>query len=182
VFPTPDGRARFSTRLAQPVAEPRDARYPFSLTTGRLRDQWHGMSRTGTLGRLFGHVPEPGASTRCMCRTWQRRGLQDGDLVHVHQPPWLLVVPVQASTEHGAGQAFMAMHWGPEYLGGCASTGERLAGVNALTSPAYCPSSRQPELKHAAVKVLRPSCPGPCWAWPGCRKARHWPRVKRSSR
>jgi assimilatory nitrate reductase catalytic subunit len=43
----------------KPVAEPRDARYPFSLTTGRLRDQWHGMSRTGTLGRLFGHVAEP---------------------------------------------------------------------------------------------------------------------------
>jgi assimilatory nitrate reductase catalytic subunit len=43
----------------QPLAEPRESRYPFSLTTGRLRDQWHGMSRTGTLGRLFGHVPEP---------------------------------------------------------------------------------------------------------------------------
>ena len=39
-----------------PVAEPRESRYPLSLTTGRLRDQWHGMSRTGTLGRLFGHV------------------------------------------------------------------------------------------------------------------------------
>ena len=59
VFPTPDGRARFANVHYQPVAEPRDARYPFSLTTGRLRDQWHGMSRTGTLGRLFGHVPEP---------------------------------------------------------------------------------------------------------------------------
>jgi assimilatory nitrate reductase catalytic subunit len=43
----------------KPVAEPRDARYPFSLGTGRLRDHWHGMSRTGTLGRLFGHVAEP---------------------------------------------------------------------------------------------------------------------------
>ena len=59
VFPTADGRRASSTSAYQPVAEPRDARYPFSLTTGRLRDQWHGMSRTGTLGRLFGHVREP---------------------------------------------------------------------------------------------------------------------------
>ena len=59
VFPTADGRARFADVAYKPVAEPREARYPFSLTTGRLRDQWHGMSRTGTLGRLFGHVAEP---------------------------------------------------------------------------------------------------------------------------
>jgi assimilatory nitrate reductase catalytic subunit len=59
LFPTPDGRARFAAVTYQPVAEPRDARYPFSLTTGRLRDHWHGMTRTGTLGRLFGHVAEP---------------------------------------------------------------------------------------------------------------------------
>ncbi|MES2888330.1 MAG: molybdopterin-dependent oxidoreductase, partial [Pseudomonadota bacterium] len=58
-FPTPDGRARMLAPAYEPVAEPRDARYPISLTTGRLRDQWHGMSRTGTLGRLFGHASEP---------------------------------------------------------------------------------------------------------------------------
>jgi assimilatory nitrate reductase catalytic subunit len=51
------------------------------------------------------------------------------------------------------------MHWGPEFLGGVTSTGERLAGVNALTSPAYCPTSKQPELKHAAVKVLKADLP-----------------------
>ena len=62
VFPTPDGKARFVAAAYTPVAEPRESRYPFSLTTGRLRDQWHGMSRTGTLGRLFGHVSEPAHS------------------------------------------------------------------------------------------------------------------------
>ncbi|MEO8300123.1 MAG: molybdopterin-dependent oxidoreductase, partial [Burkholderiales bacterium] len=55
-FATADGRARFAAVAYRPVAEPRDARHPFALTTGRLRDHWHGMSRTGTLGRLFGHV------------------------------------------------------------------------------------------------------------------------------
>ncbi|MGH6637116.1 MAG: molybdopterin oxidoreductase family protein, partial [Polaromonas sp.] len=59
VFPTADGKAKFANVSYKPVAEPRESRYPFSLTTGRLRDHWHGMSRTGTLGRLFGHVAEP---------------------------------------------------------------------------------------------------------------------------
>jgi assimilatory nitrate reductase catalytic subunit len=53
----------------------------------------------------------------------------------------------------------MAMHWGSEFLSGCSSTGERLAGVNALTTSAYCPTSKQPELKHAAVKVLKAELP-----------------------
>jgi assimilatory nitrate reductase catalytic subunit len=53
----------------------------------------------------------------------------------------------------------MAMHWGPEYLSGSSSTGDVLAGVNALTTSAFCPSSKQPELKHAAVKVLKAEMP-----------------------
>ncbi|HSV61289.1 MAG TPA: molybdopterin-dependent oxidoreductase, partial [Variovorax sp.] len=49
VFPTPDGKARFANTVYKPVAEPRESRYPFSLTTGRLRDLWHGMRSTGTV-------------------------------------------------------------------------------------------------------------------------------------
>ncbi|MBK8070585.1 MAG: molybdopterin-dependent oxidoreductase [Ramlibacter sp.] len=157
VFPTADGKARFAALPWQPLAEPRDARYPFSLNTGRLRDHWHGMSRTGTLGRLFGHVAEP--SVQMNPQDLVRRSLKDGELVHVTSRRGSIVVPVQASPDVGLGQAFIAMHWGPEYLGGSSSTGERLAGVNALTSPAYCPTSRQPELKHAAVKVLKAELP-----------------------
>ena len=56
-------------------------------------------------------------------------------------------------------QAFMAMHWGGEYLSGLSSIGQPLAGVNALTTSAYCPSSKQPELKHAAVKILKAELP-----------------------
>jgi assimilatory nitrate reductase catalytic subunit len=157
VFPTPDGRARFANVAYKPVAEPRDARYPFSLTTGRLRDQWHGMSRTGTLGRLFGHVAEPGLQMNP--QDMARRLLTEGDLVHVTSRRGSIVVPVQASSDVGMSQAFIAMHWGPEFLGGVTATGERLSGVNALTSPAYCPTSKQPELKHAAVKVLKADLP-----------------------
>jgi assimilatory nitrate reductase catalytic subunit len=137
--------------------EPRESRFPFSLTTGRLRDQWHGMSRTGTLGRLFGHVAEPTLQMNGQDMT--RRLLKEGDLVHVTSKRGSIVVPLQASAEVAVSQAFMAMHWGEEYLSGVSSQGERLAGVNALTTSAYCPSSKQPELKHAAVKILKAELP-----------------------
>jgi len=157
VFPTPDGKARFAALPFVPLAEPRESRYPFSLTTGRLRDQWHGMTRTGTLGRLFGHVAEP--SVQLHPQDMEHRGLKSGDLVHVTSKRGSILVPAMASDEIGLSQAFIAMHWGAEYLSGLSSTGEVLAGVNALTTSAYCPTSKQPELKHAAVKVLKAELP-----------------------
>lgn len=152
-FPTADGKARFVAAAYKPVAEPRESRYPFSLTTGRLRDQWHGMSRTGTLPRLFGHVAEP--SVQMHPQDMERRQLREGDLVHLTSKRGSIVVPAQASPDLGLNQAFIAMHWGEEYLSGVSSTGTRLAGVNAITTSAYCPQSRQPELKHAAVKIIK---------------------------
>jgi assimilatory nitrate reductase catalytic subunit len=157
VFPTEDGRARFASVAYKPVAEPRESRFPFALTTGRLRDQWHGMSRTGTLGRLFGHVAEP--TVQMNAGDMARRGLKEGELVHVTSKRGSILVPLQASEELASGQAFMAMHWGPEFVSGISSTGLPLAGVNALTTSSYCPTSKQPELKHAAVKILKAELP-----------------------
>jgi assimilatory nitrate reductase catalytic subunit len=157
IFPTPDGRARFADTPHAPLAEPRDARYPFSLNTGRLRDQWHGMSRSGTLGRLFGHVPEPAIEMNP--QDLARLRLNDGDLVHVTSRRGSLVLPVQGSAQQAPAQAFIAMHWGEEFVSGSTSTGMRMAGVNALTSPAFCAQSKQPELKHAAVKILKAELP-----------------------
>ena len=115
------------------------------------------MSHTGTLGRLFGHVAEP--SVQMNPQDMTRRQLSEGDLVHVTSKRGSIVVPVAGSEEVGLSQAFIAMHWGGEFLGGSSSTGQRLAGVNALTTSAYCPSSNQPELKHAAVKILKAELP-----------------------
>ena len=157
IFPTADGRARFADVGYTRVAEPRDARYPFALNTGRLRDQWHGMSRTGTLGRLFGHVPEP--SLDLHVQDMARLKLADGDLAYVTSRRGCIVVPVKTSSQVQPTQAFMAMHWGEEFLSGSTSTGERMTGVNALTSPAFCPTSKQPELKYAAVKILKAELP-----------------------
>jgi assimilatory nitrate reductase catalytic subunit len=156
-FATDDGRARFFDAPFVPLAEPRDARFPFSLTTGRLRDQWHGMSRTGTLGRLFGHVPEP--TVELHPSDAARLGLADGALAQVTSRRGTLLLPVQTTTAVAPAQAFIAMHWGEEFVGGQNGQGEPLQGVNALTTGAFCPISKQPELKHAAVKVVRAELP-----------------------
>ncbi|MEO7246161.1 MAG: molybdopterin-dependent oxidoreductase [Rubrivivax sp.] len=156
-FATPDGRARFVAPAYRAVAEPRDARYPVSLTTGRLRDHWHGMSRTGSLGRLFGQRPEPCVEVHP--QELARRGWRDGELVHVTSRRGSIVLPVRGSEEVAPAQAFIAMHWGEEFVSGRAAAGARLAGVNALMPSAYCAQSKQPELKHAAVKLLKAELP-----------------------
>ncbi|KPU92011.1 nitrate reductase [Variovorax paradoxus] len=157
VFPTPDGRARFVDTVYRPLAEPREPRWPFSLNTGRLRDQWHGMSRTGNVGRLFGHVAEP--AVQMNPQDMARRALREGDLVHLSSRRGSILLPARASEEIAPDQAFVAMHWGGEYLGGSSSTGTPLAGINTVTTPAYCPISKQPELKHVPVKILKAELP-----------------------
>src|SRR5690606_35622940 len=149
--------ARFAAMPYVPVSEARDAPFPFSLNTGRLRDQWHGMSRTGTLGRLFGHVSEPVMDLNP--EDMQRMGLSTGDLVRVASRRGQLVLPVQANDGIQPRQAFIAMHWGEEYLSGIDDEGRAVSGVNALTVPAFCPTSKQPELKHAAVSVTPAQLP-----------------------
>ena len=151
-YQTDDGRARFFDTPFVPLAEPRDARFPFSLTTGRLRDQWHGTSRTGTLGRLFGHQAEPTIDLHP--QDMARLGLQEGDLVQLSSRRGTLVLPARASDTVAPTQAHVAMHWGDEVLGGRAS-----AGINALTNPAYCPQSKQPELKHTAIRLQKAALP-----------------------
>ncbi len=155
-FATPDGRARFAALPDCAVAEATDARYPFALTTGRLRDQWHGMSRSGTLARLFAHAPEPELQLApADCR---RLGLAAGDLVHVTSRRGSQVLPLQPSEELAPMQCFIAMHWGEEYVAGQAG-GAPGYGVNTLTLPTLDPVSGQPELKHAAVKLLKAELP-----------------------
>ena len=143
VFATADGRARFHATAYQPVAEPTSARYPLRLLTGRLRDQWHGMSRTGRVPQLFAHSPEPGL--RMHPDDAARRGLKAGELVRIASKRGALVLPLELSDEVGSGTVFAAMHWSGQHL----SSG----GINEVSQPAFDARSRQPELKHAAVRV-----------------------------
>ena len=148
-FATANGRARFIVSRAAPVAEVVDARYPFALITGRLRDQWHGMSRTGTVAQSFGHVPEP--TLEMNGDDLRARGLIEGDLVRVQSRRGQLHLPARRSDQLRRGAVFIAMHWGAEFLSG--------SGVNGLSSPAIDPYSKQPELKHCAVRIDKAQLP-----------------------
>jgi assimilatory nitrate reductase catalytic subunit len=148
-FFTPGGRARFADPAWRGPAETRDARHPFALNTGRLRDQWHTMARTGTLGRLHAHGGGP--ALQLHPQDLLRLGLKEGGLARVSSRRGSLVLPAAGSDAVAPAQAFIAMHWGPEWLAG--------GGVNTLMPTARCPQSRQPELKHAAVKIERADLP-----------------------
>ncbi|MGY1408044.1 nitrate reductase [Luteimonas sp. A611] len=143
VFATADGRARFHPTPYRPVAEPTSARFPLRLLTGRLRDQWHGMSRSGRVPALFAHSPEPGL--RMHPDDAARRGLKAGELVRVASKRGELVLPLELSDEVASGAVFAAMHWSGQHLSS--------AGINEVSLPAVDARSRQPELKHAAVRV-----------------------------
>jgi assimilatory nitrate reductase catalytic subunit len=156
-FPTANGRAKFVNTVYVPVVDKVDARHPFSLNTGRLRDQWHGMSRTGTVAQLFSHASEP--TINMASQDMERRFLKTGDLVYVTNKRGSQIFPVSESDEMRAGQVFIAMHWGEEYVSGRGHGSNFNVGVNALTSPAIDVSSKQPELKHAAVKILKAELP-----------------------
>ncbi|MFV3306817.1 molybdopterin-dependent oxidoreductase [Pseudomonas sp. NY15181] len=148
-FPTANGRAKLIAEPYRAPKEKRDARYPLILNTGRLRDQWHGMTRTGTAPQLFGHVEE--AVLGLHPDELRRRRISDGQLVRLHSRRGALVLPVQADDRLRPGQAFLPMHWGDRFLKGL--------GINVLTLPAVDPLSRQPELKHATVEVSRIELP-----------------------
>ncbi|NBF01211.1 molybdopterin-dependent oxidoreductase [Pseudomonas sp. Fl5BN2] len=141
-FPTANGRARFVSDPYVTAKEQRDARFPLTLITGRLRDQWHGMSRTGTAAQLFGHVSE--ALLSLHPDELRRQRLRDGALVNLKSRRGSVIVAVASDDSVRPGQAFLPMHWGDRFLKG---------GVNAVTQPAFDPLSKQPELKHSGVRL-----------------------------
>ena len=143
VFPTPSGRARFVATEYLPPAEEPDAQFPLRLTTGRLRDQWHSMTRTGLVARLFSHSPEPEIVVSEF--DLQKNDFSNQDLVRVTSRRGSVVMKIRASDDMRPGDAFVAMHWGGRFTGG--------VGTNALTVSAIDPYSKQPELKHAAVRI-----------------------------
>jgi len=143
-FATADGRARFITKPYAVTAETASPKRPFSLTTGRLRDQWHGMSRSGSVARLFAHEGKP--LVRLNPSDAARRKLAEGELVHVRSKRGEVVLPLKLDENVPLAGADIAMHWGDEFIGA-------QLGINAVTQAAFCPDSKQPELKFSAVAI-----------------------------
>jgi len=58
-FFTASGKAQFIAIEPRPPVNLPDKNYPLILNTGRLRDQWHTMTRTAIAAKLNQHKPEP---------------------------------------------------------------------------------------------------------------------------
>ncbi len=144
VFPTASGKAKFVANSYRGVAEKLTAKFPLALTTGRTRDQWHTMTRTGRSATLLGHDAVPQVHLHANDMT--RRGIAEGAWTQVRSARGSVIMRANATESVRSGQAYITMHWGQNFL-----RGKAISGVNALTSPAFCPQSKQPELKHAAV-------------------------------
>ena len=150
-FPTPDGRARFVPIEHLPTADAPSVDLPISLLSGRMRDHWHGMSRTGTVPRLFNLEDEP-LLTMHPC-DMRHRNLETGDLARVTNTRGATTVRVVEGPGLQRGRAWMPMHWGSQFMNS--------AGVNAVACDAIDPYSMQPELKHAAVQIGKVDLPYP---------------------
>ncbi|MDQ7000453.1 MAG: molybdopterin-dependent oxidoreductase [Mariprofundus sp.] len=144
-FETADGKARFLDVTYRPVAEPVDAEYPLSLTTGRIRDQWHTMTKTGAVPSLMQHVPVP--QLQIHPADAEARDIGQDDLVRVVSRRGEVYVPVQISRDVREGLVFLPMHWGEMTARG--------GRANNLTQSAIDPVSKEPEFKHSAVQVAR---------------------------
>jgi anaerobic selenocysteine-containing dehydrogenase len=144
-FPTPDGRARFiAVEHADPVERP-GREYPLVLTTGRVKNQWHTMTRTGKVENLLKSCREPFVELHP--QDARRYGVQDGDFVELTSRRGKLVAQARVTAAIASGTCFVPFHWGRSMgFYKCA---------NNLTLNACDPVSKQPELKAAAVRVKR---------------------------
>ncbi|RKQ90741.1 NAD(P)H-dependent nitrate reductase catalytic subunit /NAD(P)H-dependent nitrate reductase iron-sulfur subunit /NAD(P)H-dependent nitrate reductase diaphorase subunit [Solirubrobacter pauli] len=140
-FPTPDGRARLAPT---PHTEPADAvtpDFPLVLTTGRVAQQWHTMTRTGKSKALLDAEPHPFVEVHPA----DAEGLPEK--VRVRSRRGSAVLRLRVSENVPRGVVFAPFHWGALHL----AAGE--GALNNVTSRAIDPVSKQPELKACAVRL-----------------------------
>ena len=161
-FFTPDRKARFVAVTPRTPVNPTGPDFPLVLNTGRVRDQWHTMTRTAKAPRLMRHLFEPFAEIHP--RDAARERIVDGSLVRLTTPFGTMVARAKIAPDQRLGCVFVPMHW----TGVMSSHGR----VNVLTNPATDPVSGQPELKHTplAIAPWRP-------AWQGFALTRDMPDI-----
>jgi assimilatory nitrate reductase catalytic subunit len=140
-FPTADGRARMVPVRPRGPAEETSPQFPLSLNTGRVRDQWHTMTRTGLAPELSRHAPEPYVEVHPA----DAGTLTDGALARVVTRYGEAVVVARISDRQRPGSIFMPMHW----TDALAPAGK----ANPLVNPAVDPVSGQPEFKHTPARL-----------------------------
>jgi assimilatory nitrate reductase catalytic subunit len=142
-FSHKDGKARL---ISVTCAGPKRAtthEFPLSLNTGRLRDQWHTMTRTGLSGRLMRHAPEPVVDVHP--NDAERFSLNDGTLAQIETSFGNATLRVRVSANQRQGEIFVPMHFSDAFAPG--------ARANKLTNPDVDKVSGQPEFKHTPAKI-----------------------------
>jgi ferredoxin-nitrate reductase len=142
-FPTSDGRAHFQVPQVEEAADAVDDQFPLVLLTGRVKDQWHTMTRTGHVAKL--NRSESASFLEIHSDDARALGVKDRARVRVSSRRGSFEVNARVTDAIRPGAVFAPFHWGAEW-------GRR--GVsNLATSDAIDPRSKQPELKYAAVRV-----------------------------
>lgn len=142
-FYTPDRKARFVAVKPRLPVHATDDDYPLVLNTGRVRDHWHTMTRTGVSPKLAAHTPEPfvdlhpGDALLC--------GVREHELARVTSKWGSCVARVRFSGEMQRRNVFVPIHWNAQF----ASDGR----VGKLVNPVVDPVSGEPEFKHTPVRV-----------------------------
>lgn len=141
-FPTPDGRARL-VPVKQRELEPALERWPMTLNTGRYRDHWHTMTRTGLAPKLARHRDEPRVEVHPDDAA--ELGLAAGGLARLITPRGDSMFRVELSEGQRRGEAFVPIHW----------TGRNATGgrTGALPRPLVDPHSGQPGFKSTPVRI-----------------------------
>jgi assimilatory nitrate reductase catalytic subunit len=137
-FQTPNGKAQFVP--TEYVAFVHD---DLTLNTGRIRDQWHTMTRTGLVPRLFGHRAEP--HVEISPEDAARYKINAAGLVEIHSNQGKSLARALISDALQPGQVFQPMHWSGVFANNAHS--------NAALSDARDPKSGQPALKSAQVRI-----------------------------
>jgi assimilatory nitrate reductase catalytic subunit len=151
-FPTSDGRARFIAVRQEGTALVTDTARPLALNSGRLRDQWHTMTRTGHVARLSSHATEPVVDLHPTDAAAEK--IADGDLVRLTSRYGFVRAKAKISTAQKPGQAFLPMHWSGRFAAN--------SGAGTVATPISDAFSGQPELKHVPVRITREAV-----AWEG---------------
>ncbi|MBA4284584.1 MAG: nitrate reductase [Xanthomonadaceae bacterium] len=140
---TADRRARFVPTAPQAPAGRLDDDYPLVLNTGRVRDHWHTMTRTGLAPRLATHVAEPFVDLHPQDALLS--GVREHALARVSSVHGSCVVRVRLSGEMPRNSVFVPIHWSGQFASD--------ARVGKLVNPVVDPVSGEPEFKHTPVRV-----------------------------
>lgn len=142
-FSHANGKAKFiATRAIDPVHQTTSA-YPLILNTGRIRDQWHTMSRTGLSANLATHRAEPYAEIHP--HDALKYGVQQGDLLEVSSAWGQCILRAQLSDHIRRGQVFAPIHWNDQTASD--------ARIGKVVNPVVDAVSGEPEFKHTPVMI-----------------------------